>query len=285
VYKSLKMRKQLDAGQFYGRTLRKRCLDDLTLADVEYRAHSRVPRHSHQRAYFCLIRSGTYIENYSRRVRTCRPMMLVFHPPGEPHSEVFDDQPVLSFNVELGAEWLCRLRELGCAFDQPTEFRAGSVAALGVRLFQEFASGDADSDVSIESITLEILAAYSKQAIAADSLKPDWLRRASENLDACLDQSLSLRNVASSVGVHPVYFAVVFRRFNGCSVGEYMRRRRIEYARNLLTNPEIPLAQIALQAGFADQSHFTRMYKRLTGRTPSQDRTFLSFKTPIDAGS
>ncbi|HEV1993933.1 MAG TPA: AraC family transcriptional regulator [Candidatus Acidoferrum sp.] len=280
------MRQQLDAGQFYGRTLRRRSFGDLTLADVEYRAHSHLPRHSHERAYFCLIRRGTYVESYSRRTRVCAPMMLVFHPPAEPHSEAFDDEPVVSFNVELGAEWLCRLRELGGTFDQPIEFHAGRTVALGLRLFKEFARGNIDSDLSIESITLEILAAYiSKRPTAAYSIKPDWLRRASETLDACLDQSLSLGSVAKSVGVHPVYFALMFRRFNGCSVGEYVRRRRIEYARRMLANPEIPLTQVALGAGFADQSHFTRTYKRFTGRTPSQDRTFLRFKTPPDPGS
>ncbi len=280
------MRQQLDAGQFYGRTLRKRCLVDLTLADVEYRPHSHLPRHSHQRAYFCLIRRGTYVENYSRRARICGPMMLVFHPPGEPHSETFDEEPVVSFNVELGAKWLCRLRELGGTFDQPVEFRAGKTAALGLRLFQEFARGEADSDVSIESITLEILAGYiSKQAAGIDSARPGWLSRACEDLDACLGQSVSLRNVAKSAGVHPIYFAMVFRRFYGCSVGEYVRRRRIEHARRMLANPEIPLVQVALDAGFADQSHFTRTYKRFTGRTPSQHRTFLGFKTPPGPGS
>jgi AraC family transcriptional regulator len=207
-------------------------------------------------------------------------MMLVFHPPGERHSEAFDAEPVVSFNVELGADWLCRLREMGGTFDQPIEFRGGKIATLGLRLFQEFARGGTGSDLAIESITMEILAAYmGRQPTTAHSENPEWLRRASDNLDACLDQPLSLRRVAHSVGVHPVYFATVFRQFNGCSAGEYVRRRRVEYARRILANPKIPLAQIALDAGFADQSHFTRTYMRYTGRTPSQDRTFLRFKT------
>src|SRR6266404_4310803 len=264
---SVKLQQQLQEGQFYGHTLRKRCLADLPLADIVYPAHGHLPRHSHERGYFCLILQGAYFENYSRRARVCEPMMLVFHPPGERHCEAFDREPVVSFNVELGAEWLCRLRELGGTFDQPIEFHGGKIAALGLRLFQEFAHVDIDSDLSIESITLEILAAYlSKQPGSANSVKPDWLRQASEYLDACLDESLSLRSVASRVGVHPVYFATMFRRFYGCSVGEYVRRRRIEYARRMLANPEIPLAQIALDAGFADQSHFTRTYRRFTGR-------------------
>jgi len=281
----LKTQQQLDAGQFYGRTLRRRCLSDLTLADVEYLPHSRVPRHSHEHGYFCLIRRGSYVENYSRRVRVCGPRMLVFHPPGEAHSETFGEEPVASFNVELGAEWLGRVRELGGAFDQPAEFRAGSASALGLRLFQEFVSSDdADSDLSIESITLEILATYiSKPPGAAYSRKPQWLTAATEALDSCRDQPLSLRDLAAAAGVHPIYLAAMFRQFHGCSVGQYSRRRRIEHARKLLANPKVPLAQIALETGFSDQSHFSRTYKRFTGRTPSQDRTFLTCKTP--AGS
>lgn len=280
------MQEQLEAGKFYGRTLLKRCCGDLTLADVEYSPNCHVRRHSHERGYFCLIRRGSYSENYSRRVRICAPMMLVFHPPGERHSEVFGQEPVASFNVELGAEWLSRLRELGGTLDQPSEFRGDRITRLALRLFQEFTHQHSASDLAIESIVLEILAAYTQvQPVSDTTRRPGWLRRACDNLDASLHQTLSLKDVAGIAGVHPVYFATVFRHFNGCSVGEYVRRRRIEYARQMLANPEIPLSQVALCAGFADQSHFTRTYKRFTGRTPSQDRTFLLFKTRRKLGS
>lgn len=112
-----KVQRQLYAGEFYGRTLMRHSVGDLTLADVEYRANSNLPRHWHERAYLCLIRRGTYVESYSRRVRVCGPGMLVFHPPGESHSQSFGDEPVASFNIELGAEWLDRLGELGGIFD------------------------------------------------------------------------------------------------------------------------------------------------------------------------
>ena len=256
-----------------------RCLGDLTLADVEYGSLSRVPSHSHERAYFCLIRQGTYVERYSRWTRICRPKMLVFHPPGEGHRQTFGDEPVLSFNVELGAEWLDRIRELGGTFDQPIEFRRGKISALCEDLFQEFARGEQDSELSLESLTSEILAAYIKAQFLGGRTRPDWLTRGCQQLDASFNEPLSLGALANKARIHPIHFAAVFRRFNGCSVGEYLRRRRIKYASELLGNPEISLAQIAQSAGFADQSHFTRTYKRYTGRTPSQQRTFLMFKT------
>jgi AraC-like DNA-binding protein len=77
-----------------------------------------------------------------------------------------------------------------------------------------------------------------------------------------------------------VHFAAVFRRHYGCSVGEYLRRRRVHRARQRLAETDLPLAEIATEAGFADQSHLTRMFKRFVGLTPGQYRTFLAFKKP-----
>jgi len=73
--------------------------------------------------------------------------------------------------------------------------------------------------------------------------------------------------------VHPVHFAAWFRRFYGCSVGEYHRRRRFIEVRRRLMQPDLTLTQVAARPVFADQSHLTRTWKRLTGLTPSQYRT------------
>ena len=127
-------------------------------------------------------------------------------------------------------------------------------------------------------MTWEILFALSGEP-AAPRVAPRWLRSARDLLDGRFDQPVSLRGLAQEAGVHPVYFAAAFRRFHGCSVGEYLRRRRLQYARRRLADPKVSLAQVAAEAGFADQSHFTRTFKRFTGMTPNRYRTFLLFKT------
>src|SRR5579864_5219311 len=170
------MDRQLEGGRFFGRTLRSRCVAGLTLADVLYPAGARLPRHSHERAYFCLIRRGAYTEMYGRRNRVCRPMTLAFHPPGEPHAETFSRCPVSSFNVEIGAEWLLRTSEFAAPLDRPAEFHGGEVAALGMRLFREFAREDPDSVLSLEALASEILAASARfNAMAGDAFEPHWL--------------------------------------------------------------------------------------------------------------
>jgi len=282
------MPRPLEGGRFYGATLQKRCVSGLVLVDSLHPADSRLPRHAHERAYFCLNRGGTYVEHYGRRTRTCQKGMLTFHPPGEVHTEAHGAESVRSFNVELGPEWLSHVLECAGPLDRPAEFRGDAVAEAGFQLFREFDRADDDSALAIESLTLEILARTSGgRDAAADTDGPRWLRDARDLLDTCLHAPVTLRTLAQEAGVHPVYFAAIFRRVHRASVGEYVRRRRLEYARRKLVDPEIPLSEIAVEAGFTDQSHFTRTFKRFTGVTPGQYRaslatllpTFLPFKT------
>ena len=83
---------------------------------------------------------------------------------------------------------------------------------------------------------------------------------------------LTLETVAEIEGVHVVHLARVFRRFHGCTAGEYLRRLRIERAIEELRSTDKALADVAGDAGFSDQSHFSRTFKLSTGMTPGQYR-------------
>jgi AraC family transcriptional regulator len=85
-------------------------------------------------------------------------------------------------------------------------------------------------------------------------------------------EPLSLSEIAQAVNVHPAHLAREFRRWYRCAVGEYVRRVRVEFARDALLATDAPLFEIAYRAGFADHSHFTRTFKRLTGMTPYEFR-------------
>jgi AraC family transcriptional regulator len=78
--------------------------------------------------------------------------------------------------------------------------------------------------------------------------------------------------VAQAAGVHPAHLARGFRTYFKTSLGSYIRRLRVEFAARELVQSEASLATVALAAGFADQSHFTRLFKRHTGFTPNAYR-------------
>lgn len=81
--------------------------------------------------------------------------------------------------------------------------------------------------------------------------------------------------MARSVGVHPVHLATTFRRHFGSTIGEYVRRLRIDFATRQIASSEESLCNIALAAGFADQSHFSKVFRQQTGMTPGVFRANL----------
>jgi AraC family transcriptional regulator len=99
-----------------------------------------------------------------------------------------------------------------------------------------------------------------------------WLRSAEELLRARIGDHVGLTELADAVGVHPAHLARAFRAQHGVSVGEYGRRLRLMVAAKELAGDGTSVATIAMQAGFADQSHFTRVFKRYVGVTPARYR-------------
>jgi len=84
--------------------------------------------------------------------------------------------------------------------------------------------------------------------------------------------AFTLAGLAAEADVHPGHLADAFRRHFGCTVGAHVRRQRVALACRHLAGSEAPLADIALLTGFADQSHFTRTFKRQIGLTPAAYR-------------
>lgn len=269
------MNLQLTAGNFYGKTVKRYQVAGFSLSETRYTPGSTLPTHSHESHFFCLILSGTYREAYERKIRSCHPAMIVYHPAGELHAEYFDETAVQLFRIELNH---LRLRELNCINLnlECRDFRAGLPVELAYKLYQEFREPDAVSHLAIEGLSLELIAAITRHS--RRSGKParepaKWLRQAHEFIkEHCLEH-LTLNDVALTVGVHPVTLAREFRRYYECTIGETVRRKRIAFARRELLKPDLTVTEIALAAGFYDQSHFARTFRKLTGLSPAQYRT------------
>src|SRR5439155_19889686 len=233
-----------------------------------------IPRHSHANPYICLVCAGGYTEVYGKRTRECGPHSVVFHPPGEVHAERFHDCAGRSFNIELPPVWTQRVGLCSRVPERPLDFRGGQLAALIARLYDEFQRCDAVTPLAVEGLTLELLARATRTLDRPDHERrpPAWLRQVHELLNDRFAEELSLGAVATTVGVHPAYLAATFRRHFRCTVGDYLRQRRIESARRMLAETGLPLPEIARATGFADHSHFARTFKNLTGTTPSRYR-------------
>ncbi len=148
---------------------------------------------------------------------------------------------------------------------------------LAWRLAAELRATDAAAPLAAEGLALELLAAASREeASRRIDRAPSWLSSAEDLLRARVGDCVRLSELANEIGVPPVQVARAFRARYGVSVGEYGRRTRVEWAAAEIARGDRSLAEIATEAGFADQSHFTRLFKRYLGTTPGQYRAFQS---------
>jgi AraC family transcriptional regulator len=164
--------------------------------------------------------------------------------------------------------------DLACSIDRFVELRGGGLSWLARRLAAELRASDAAAPLAVEGIALELYAAATRESTQPPRRSPPWLDAAEEILRARSGECVGLSELAIELGVPSVQVARVFRARHGISVGEYGRRLRIEWAAGELARGDRALAEIAVEAGFADQSHFTRLFKRYLGTTPARYRTF-----------
>lgn len=139
------------------------------------------------------------------------------------------------------------------------------------RLWNELDARDTAAAIVIESLSAEIVARVASRPEWERS-KPLWIRRVRERLDEEYADLPTLRAIADDAGHDVSHVATTFRKTYGKSIGTYARDVRIWRTRRLLEDPAICLAEIAAIAGFADQSHFTRLFKRRFAITPAQYR-------------
>jgi AraC family transcriptional regulator len=101
------------------------------------------------------------------------------------------------------------------------------------------------------------------------------LNRVIEYIDANLDREIRLSALAETAGLSTHHFAELFKQSVHLSPHQFVLRRRIDRARTLLSDPAITVFEAAIGAGFADHSHFTKVFRRVTGMTPTSYRTAL----------
>ena len=160
------------------------------------------------------------------------------------------------------------------SLERLAELRGRGLEWLAWRLAGELHASDTAAPLAAEGLALELLAATSRETRTERRRRrpPAWLEAAEELVRCRLFDAVALSEVAQAVGVHPTHLARVFRAHHGVSVGEYGRRLRLAWAASEISRSDTPLGVIATQAGFADQSHFTRAFKRYVGTTPARYR-------------
>ena len=255
-----------------GDMVRRRDLSAFSLTEAVYPKGLTLPKHCHSHAYLNFVLSGNFVERYADRECVCAEGALRFLPPSELHENDYAaGARCLLVKIEPAA--LYRLGEHSPVLSSPGEVAGLASSWLANRLYREFAAEDDVAPLAMEGVLLEILA-ESARAIGEGSAAhaPAWLRRVREALEDTYLQAPSLADLAAIAGVHPVHLSREFRKHYQSTIGEFIRKRRIEHACRMLSSSETPLSEIALACGFSDQSHFCAMFMGHTGLTPAKFR-------------
>jgi len=263
----------LSAGNYYGCCRNSRAAGPLTLSESFYAPGVEIPRHAHKNPYFIFTLAGSQEEFFGSRSRAYVPGTLAFHPAGETHWERPGPSGMRALHVEFGSAWMERHPEISRFLEKGTDFQCGRFGWLAQRIYREFCCFDDVASAAIEGLVLEMLAHASRfRSDQSDTGKQKWLIEAEELIRARFSEPLSLSDIANAIEVHPVSLARTFRRRHQSTVGEFIRRLRIEAACKAILAGDQKLSAIAVMVGFADQAHFSRTFKRIVGTTPNRFR-------------
>ena len=255
--------------QFFARVVARRRCPGFTVAVLRQSEPRQLPPHGHAHAYFSFLVAGSYRETIGSSVLDHRPPALVFHPPGTEHRDAYGAGGGAFLNVEVDTKWLRSWPETRAL---PTDATVVSGIA-GLRaaraLWHAMANREATRALEVEEQAAELLAEVTRPGLGAESRRPRWLSRVVERLDGAWADPPSMDELAREAEVHPAHLSRAFRRHVGCSPTGFVQRRRVEHVWRRLADRDAPdLTGIALEAGFADQSHCTRVFKRLVGVPP-----------------
>lgn len=234
----------------------------------------RLPAFEIDRGYVAIVLDGALVKNFVCSECALSRDSFVTLPRGAEHTTAFAETTtrivVVRDSVGHASQALAPI------VSRHRHVRATATSSLAWRLAAELRARDSSWALAAEGLVLQLLAVADRAAAPSRAPRAGWLRVVRDLLhDALPDHPASLGELARAVGVHPAHLARSFRHEYGSTVGEYARSLRLDWAAAQLALDDAPLADVAVRAGFADQSHFTRAFRRHTGVTPGRYRRIV----------
>ena len=246
----------IDTGTCGRRRLRAGASD---VSQVVFVGGERFGWHSHPRACLAVVVDGVVDKRFASMAMDAGEGTVITMPAEERHRDSFGSDRTALVTVESDD-----------GIDAVSGFRDFGALLVATRMERELEVDDAFSPLALEGLALE-LTAMARRGPALP--RPGrWLQEAYELLHERFRETPTVAEVASSVGVHPSHLARAFRAHYRESLGACVRRLRLEWAASRLARTDVPLASLASEAGFVDQSHFTRAFKQRFGITPARYR-------------
>lgn len=262
----------LSPGRYYGTLHDEWHVDGLILSEYDYHA-PQTDRHHHENPYFMYVLDGQVHDHSRHGHHRLAAGSLIVHNWEESHYNVRHSPRARGFHVEFPREFFAargipfQLWEGSTAVHRPAAHHALA------RLYYEFRCRDAYSLLSAEALLLELCASLDDPPGVTDG-EPDWVEKLRQILRHAPDEQ-TLPGLAETLGVHPVHLSRAVPKYLGVSLGTFIRQDKVRRAVGLLHDPALSLTDVTYRCGFADQSHFTRIFRQWIGMTPGRYRRNL----------
>lgn len=230
--------------------------------------------HTHDRPCIAVMLGGSFELRFTAgRCFECLPGSVSIEPPEARHGNCMGQAGARVLVVQPDPAYPLYSRSVGSVLDEPGQLRHAGLVLIARRMDAELRRPDQISPLMLEGLSFELLSHVAREGVAPDKARaPRWLDRATSMLHARFAEGITIAGIAGEVGVHPTHLARTFRRTYHASIGLYVRRLRLDWAAAQLSSTDRSIATIAIEAGFGDQSHFTRRFKEHVGATPNSWR-------------
>jgi AraC family transcriptional regulator len=245
----------------------------LSISEQTYRPGLKQERHAHADTTVTMVLSGSLREQVGSVEEIARPLSIVVKPQDTEHANEFGTGGARTLQICIPAVDAAEFSNWQASLTRWGWQHAGPSVASFIKLLNAVRTTPADA-AALHSCALEALATLSADT---DRLRgvPDWLKTVREMIDDAKHPP-RLAELAAIVPVHPVYLARRFRRSFGCSVSEYIQRRRIQRVAELTCDGRRSLSMAAHLAGFSDQAHMCRVFRSQIRMAPRQLRSALT---------
>jgi AraC-like DNA-binding protein len=238
--------------QFSGATVR-RVID---------RSDARIPEHAHDWPVLSIFVLGRYLNETELGQTLIAGPSAVLYQAGAGHRNVVGPTGFEQIEIEFDAAWLGHMLMPVAPVARWLGGRAGAAARSLARSFV----GEAD-EARLRSALQRFVQSAQSEAVREPPIWVDAIHRRLHE-----DTTLAVNTLAREVGRHPSWLGTAYRSATGEGPLETAARFRVEHAVHALRETEYTYAYIAHEAGFCDQSHMNRTFRRLLGRVPSEIR-------------
>lgn len=221
--------------------------------------------HSHEKPMISFVLYGNNTEYRKGKTIDRIAGTANYYHAHERHKNIYNHFPSKHISLELDHNFLNKHGYTEAEVELAVTKSQDSIFTF-IKLMNEAQMNDVQSKSTVEMLFLAFMENFLKSNDGTEC--PTWMKSVRDILNDRWNENISLKELGEKVNIHPTTISKYFRRYFHCTLGEYTRKLKVTHSIDILHSSDHSLTDIAYKCGFSDQSHFTRIFKSMTGYLP-----------------